>query len=66
MGSHKKQHWIPDTYLNAWDRRKIGGRNHFRALNGVVSDVCRDCLVSDSGQHQLLRHCPGSLNKLGL
>jgi len=28
------------------------GRNHFRALNGVVADVCRDCPVSDSGQHQ--------------
>jgi len=36
------------------DRRKIGDRNYFRALNGVVSDVCRDCLVSDRGQHQ---HC---------
>jgi len=36
-----------------WDCRKIGGRNHFRALNGVVSDVSRDCLVSDTGQHQL-------------
>ena len=35
------------------DCRKIGGRNQFRALNGVVPNVCRDCLVADNGQHQL-------------
>ncbi len=45
------------------DCRKIGGRNHFRALNGVVPDVCRDCLVSDSGQHQLLLSTGSSPNR---
>ncbi len=44
---------VRDLRLSAGDRRKIGGRNNFRALNGVVPDVCRDCLVSDSGRYQL-------------
>jgi len=44
---------LPGRAGRVGDCRKIGGRNHLRALNGVVPDVCRDCLVSDSGQHQL-------------
>ncbi len=32
--------------ISGGDCRRIGGRNHFRAVNGVVPDVCRDCLVS--------------------